>query len=132
MNEADARSILAWQYEPPYDFYNASGTLEEVQTLIAPHNAYYAIVSEQNSLIAFCCYGQEAQVPGGDYLTKALGVGFGLRPDLTGQRLGLAIVNACLTFARAQFAPTAFRVTVAAFNLRALNLWRKAGFDAVQ
>lgn len=132
MDEADARSILAWHYEPPYDIYNASGTTEAVQTLVNPRHAYYAIVNEQNDLIAFCCFGQEAQVPGGDYRAAALDVGNGLRPDLTGQGLGLAIVNACLTFARAQFAPLAFRVTVAAFNSRALKVWQKAGFEAVQ
>lgn len=133
MDEAAARSILAWQYEPPYDIYNASGTTEvEVQSLVNPHHAYYAIVDEQNDLIAFCCFGQEAQVPGGDYRAAALDVGSGLRPDLTGQGLGLAIVNACLTFACTQFAPSALRVTVAAFNLRALKVWRKAGFEAVR
>jgi RimJ/RimL family protein N-acetyltransferase len=37
-----------------------------------------------------------------------------------------------LDFARSKFNPRVFRVTVAAFNERALRAWKKAGFQQVQ
>jgi len=55
-----------------------------------------------------------------------------MRPDLTGQGRGLTFVSAVLDFARRTFTPTAFRVTVAEFNKRALRVWEKAGFQPGQ
>ncbi|NJM87259.1 MAG: GNAT family N-acetyltransferase [Hydrococcus sp. RU_2_2] len=130
MEEVDARAILEWNYEPPYDIYNASlsSIEEDVRTMLEPQNCYYAIADEDNDLVTFYRFGQDARVPGGDYSAPALDLGSGLRPDLTGQGLGLILVNAGLEFARVTFAPSAFRVTVAAFNKRALRVYHKAGF----
>ena len=77
-------------------------------------------------------FSPDGQVPGGDYRANALDIGMGLRPDLTGQGRGLMYVKAILDFAHRTFAPTAFRVTVAQFNKRALRVWEKAGFRAIQ
>jgi [ribosomal protein S18]-alanine N-acetyltransferase len=159
LDETYARAILAWNYEQPYDFYNASpfSIEEDLKTLLNPYNYYYAIayssrevsygyhsedkyccvpdrghLNEQNYLIAFNCFGEDARVPGGDYTVDALDVGAGLRPDLTGQGLGLKLISAGLDFANSMFAPSAFRVTVAAFNQRALRVWQKAGFYKIQ
>lgn len=134
IDEADARAILAWNYEQPYDIYNASPSSieEDVQMLLDPRNSYYATTNEQNDLVAFHCFGQDAQVPGGNYSADALDVGVGLRPDLTGQGFGLMLVTAGLEFASSIFAPPAFRVTVAAFNQRALRVWYETGFHDVQ
>jgi RimJ/RimL family protein N-acetyltransferase len=55
-----------------------------------------------------------------------------MRPDLTGQGLGATFVSAVLRFARQEMARTEFRITVAAFNKRALRVWQKAGFQPVQ
>ncbi|MBE9167374.1 hypothetical protein IQ238_07475 [Pleurocapsales cyanobacterium LEGE 06147] len=56
----------------------------------------------------------------------------GIRPDLTGQGRGLCYVEAVLGFARQMFAPPFFRVTIAAFNQRAIRVWHKAGFHTVK
>ncbi|MBD2536206.1 hypothetical protein H6G97_45675 [Nostoc flagelliforme FACHB-838] len=37
-----------------------------------------------------------------------------------------------LNYARSKFNPTLFRITVAAFNERALKAWKKAGFQQIQ
>ncbi len=134
MDEAGARSILSWRYEEPYALYNACPDEIEasMRTFLDPRNAYYAVADEGGSLVAYCCFGPDAQVPGGDYSTNALDIGMGVRPDLTGQGHGLTYVNAILDFARRTFAPAAFRVTVAEFNKRALRVWEKAGFRSVQ
>jgi ribosomal-protein-alanine N-acetyltransferase len=148
MDEATARAIHGWRYEPPYDLYDLAG--EPLPGLLLafldPQNAYYAILDNEGELVAYCCFGPDAQVPGGDYGLPSVDVGLGLRPDLTGQGRGLGYVRAVLDFAREASAggseagdfptgeagPPAFRVTVAAFNQRAQRVWEKAGFRIVQ
>ena len=82
--------------------------------------------------MANCCFGPDAQVPGGDYEAAALDIGLGLRPDLTGQGRGLHYASAVCDFARNTLAPAEFRVTVARFNRRARRVWENAGFVRVQ
>ena len=134
IDEASARAFLAWRYEPPYDLYN--GNPEELALelpfFMDPQNGYFCIFAESEALVAFCCFGRDAQVPGGDYSAPALDIGLGVRPDLTGQGRGLSFVEAVLDFARQSFAPVTFRVTIAEFNRRAQLVWEKAGFRPMQ
>jgi ribosomal-protein-alanine N-acetyltransferase len=134
LDEANARAIVRWRYEPPYDMYNQGpgDAQETVQAFLDPRYHYFCISGDQGELVAFCCFGPDAQVPGGDYDGRALDIGLGVRPDLTGRGQGLAYVQAVLDFARATFAPSALRVTVAEFNRRALWVWERAGFYRVQ
>jgi ribosomal-protein-alanine N-acetyltransferase len=134
MDEANACAIPEWRYDEPYDIYNiAPNDVEkEMQFFLDPQNVYYTITDEHGDLVAYCCFGLDGQVPGGDYSAVALDIGLGVRPDLTGQGRGLAYVNAVLDFARRTFMPNAFRVTIAEFNKRALRVWEKAGFRPVQ
>ncbi len=126
----DAEQVLSRRYPPPYDIYDAApGSHEEtVRFLSDPTSGYFGIRNAQDALEAFCCLGLDAQVPGGDYSDDALDAGLGLRPDLTGHGRGSTYVEALLQFAVRQFSPRAVRVTVAQFNLRALRVWRRAGF----
>ena len=134
MDEVSARAISEWRYDEPYDVYNpGSDSGEEmVQALLSPEYAYYAMTDARGDLVGYCCFGPDGRVPGGEYEADALDVGMGMRPDLTGQGRGLTYVNAVLGFARCTFAPTAFRVTVAEFNKRALRMCKRAGFRPVQ
>jgi ribosomal-protein-alanine N-acetyltransferase len=134
MEEANAHAIPEWHYDEPYDIYNIApdDVEKETQLLLDPQNAYYTITDEHGDLVAYCCFGLDGQVPGGDYSAVALDIGLGVRPDLTGQGHGLAYVNAVLDFARRTFMSTMFRVTIAKFNKRALRVWEKAGFRPVQ
>ena len=134
MDEASARAISEWRYDAPYDIYNIApdDVEKEMQLFLDPQNAYHTITDEHGDLVAYCCFGPDGQVPGGDYSAAALDIGLGVRPDLTGRGRGLTYVNAVLDFTRCTFPPTAFRVTVAEFNKRALRVWEKAGFRPVQ
>jgi len=134
MDKASARAIPSWRYDEPYTLYNTAPDEVEadVRLFLDPDNAYYAITDEHGDLVAYCCFGPDAQVRGGGYDTNALDVGMGVRPDLTGQGRGGAYTNAILDFAQRTFAPTAFRVTVAEFNKRALRVWERAGFRPAQ
>jgi ribosomal-protein-alanine N-acetyltransferase len=135
MTEEAARAVLAWRYAGIYAFYNADthdlhdGLREMLD------GSYYAATGDQGTLVGFFCFGAPAQVPGGHlhglYTDDALDIGLGMRPDLTGRRLGREFLTAGLDFARQRFAPATFRLAVAAFNQRAIRLYEKVGFQAV-
>lgn len=133
MDAPSAREIANWRYAPPYDIYNcAPGKVEEaVEGLLNPEYRYFSVWDDAGGLVGFMGFGDDARVPGGDYSADALDLGGGLRPDRTGQGLGASFIEAALAFGRRHYAPVAFRVTVAAFNRRALQVWERAGFCQV-
>lgn len=136
LDRQSACAICSWRYEPPYAVYNVSATAADIDKLIDffvdPHNAYYSITDSQDNLVGFCCFGHDAQVPGGDYTAEALDLGVGLRPDLTGQGHGYDYVTSVLAFAQQTFPSVCYRVTIAEFNHRARRVWERAGFGVHQ
>jgi len=134
MDKDAARAVLGWRYEPPYDVYNTlrQHFEKDLELLLDPRHAYHKLTDETGDVVAYCCFGPDGQVPGGDYALDALDIGLGLRPDLTGRGQGSTYVSAVLDFARENFAPPAFRVTIAEFNKRALRVWQNAGFQVLQ
>lgn len=131
MNENYTKQLTQWHYEPPYQMYNSTSDPTVIEYFVDSQNAYYSIL-DNGELVAYCCFGKEAQVPGGDYQREALDIGLGVRPDLTGQGKGQMYITDVLEFARLTFNPRFSRITVAAFNQRALRAWQKAGFVRVQ
>lgn len=132
MDERRAREIACWRYPPPYDIYNLAESEEAVAYALDPQNNFFAMEDEKGALVGFCSFGQDGQVPGGDYRLEALDIGLGIRPGLTGQGQGIDFVSCVLDFARKAFAPSRFRVTIAAFNRRAQRVWKRAGFRPVE
>lgn len=132
IDESSVRAILSWRYEPPYDFYNDLEEDVNLQYLLHPQNNFYKIVDENSELVGYCSFGRDGQVSGGDYCYEALAIGMGMRPDLTGRGKRVEYTNAVLEFAKSVLKPTAFRVTIAAFNKRALRLWEKLKFKRQQ
>lgn len=127
-------SISAWTYEPPYDIYNLvyPPEAEDIDYWLDPNIYVQAIVNPWNVLVAFCSFGLDGQVPGGDYSEEALDIGMGVRPDLTGRGHGATLVEATCRFAASQYRPEKLRVTVASQNARALRVWQKQGFTAIE
>ncbi|PJJ53646.1 acetyltransferase (GNAT) family protein [Mumia flava] len=123
-----ADDIVTWRYPEPYGCYDLTGM--EPQHFTDLTNGFFALVDSER-LIGYRCYGAEGQVPGFAYDDRALDIGGGLRPELTGQGLGHEAISTALDFARARFAPSQFRVTVAEFNVRALKVVDALGFSAV-
>jgi RimJ/RimL family protein N-acetyltransferase len=123
-----AEDISTWRYEAPYDVYDMVGT--DPEELLEPEVGYHAVIAGDR-LIGFRSFGPDGQVPGWDYDDSALDTGGGLRPELTGHGLGRSAITAGLAFGRERFAPAAFRVTVAAFNTRALRTVKSLGFERV-
>jgi RimJ/RimL family protein N-acetyltransferase len=131
MDADRAREIARWQYPPPYDIYNLAESEEAIAYASDPRNNFYAMEDQTGDLVGFCSFGEDGQVPGGDYTLEALDIGLGLRPNLTGRNRGSEFVQQVLGFAQQKFDPSLFRVTIAAFNQRAQRVWGKAGFQEV-
>ncbi len=123
-----AADIVTWRYPAPYDCYDVADV--EPAFFLDPANEFFALVSGAE-MIGFRSFGADGQVPGGAYEGPALDTGGGLRPSLTGQGLGRSAIATGLEFGRQRFAPTAFRVTVASFNTRALRVVASLGFQPV-
>ena len=110
ITRADAEEISGWRYPEPYSTYD--GNPSAVPGLLDPRYNYHAVFDDAGELVGYFCFGADATIPEG--------------------RLGLGFVLAGLRFAREKFSPAAFRLTVAAFNRRAVAAYEKAGFELVQ
>jgi [ribosomal protein S18]-alanine N-acetyltransferase len=128
MTLAYATDIAGWRYPPPYDCYDMTGV--DPEFLVSPESGFFAL-TDDDALVGFRSFGADGQVPGGRYDFSALDTGGGLRPELTGQGLGRRAIGTGLEFGRQRFSPAAFRVTVAAFNARALRVVEGLGFSAI-
>lgn len=130
---SDANQIANWQYADEYAVYSfdADKSAENVNYLIDPGNQIYAIDNAAGALVAYCSFGPDGQVPGGDYSLDALDIGVSLRPDLTGQGHGVLLTEAIIAFGIELFRPKQLRVTIAAFNKRARRVIEKSAFYPV-
>ena len=131
LEESHALQILGWKYPPPYDFYNPPNdrpAAEYVKELLNPEFQFHAVLDEDREFVGFCSFGSDGQVSGGHYQGQALDMGVGMKPELTGQGFGYPFFDAILQHAIKRYEPEWIRVTVANFNGRALNLYRKFGF----
>ncbi len=134
LQRGDVYQIRAWRYPEPYALYDMEG-LDEAEDLayfLDPTNHFHRVVDGSGMLVGFCSFGEDAQVPGGDYSLAALDVGVGMHPGLIGRGLGAAFLRAILAHARTAFAPQYFRATVAHFNERSRRMFQRQGFTIVQ
>lgn len=149
MTEADARDILAWRYEGQYATYNTPDPalgpgFDYLSELLDTRSPYFAVREQEQAdapPIGFFAYGSACEVGSvgtevvdTPYLLRpdgSLTVGLGLRPDLTGQHRGLALVEDGLAFARERYQPSLFRLYVFSWNERVLRVYKRAGFTSV-
>lgn len=125
MTQQDAHTIQAWTYEAPYDFYNQEVSAEGLDELMV----YQAV--HDGALIGFYCLGTYAQVPNDTYVYEDThtDIGLGLHPDRTGRGHGRPFVRLVMQEAAREGKP--LRLTVAAFNRRAIHLYEQLGFQHV-
>jgi [ribosomal protein S18]-alanine N-acetyltransferase len=124
--ELDALAIATWRYEPPYSFYDASADQDDLALLLGAETRegrHFSAFDGDDELVGFFSF-----TVGVDEVV----VGLGLRPDLTGQGLGLAFIEEGLAFARERFRPSRFRLSVATFNERAIRVYERAGFEPLR
>ena len=122
-----ARQISHWKYDGEYSLYDENE--ENADEFM--DGTHYICLSENDELVGYFCFGKDAQIPTveknvyeGDYLD----IGLGLKPDLCGRKLGLSFFHKGLDFAFETFGTTSFRLSVAAFNERAIKVYERAGF----
>ncbi|MGF9965322.1 GNAT family N-acetyltransferase [Bacillus rhizoplanae] len=128
----EAKDINVWQYDAPYELYSFTGASETLEELL--DGTYYGVCNEHNEIIGYFCFGDNAQVPGGRDAKLYTGecvvdIGLGMKPALTGKGLGISFLQAGLQFVKEQFRSEKIRLSVAAFNERAIHLYMKAGFQ---
>jgi RimJ/RimL family protein N-acetyltransferase len=133
LSDEQIRIFATWEYSGPYAMYNMSSEDMEshVRFFSDPENGYFAITDEQGELLGFCNFGADARVPGGDYSAKAVDIGMGMRPELTGKGYGAEYARAVFDFARMHYSEQHHRVTIAEFNQRAQRLCLGFGFSQV-
>jgi [ribosomal protein S18]-alanine N-acetyltransferase len=133
-DEKSSREFLAWRYEPPYDIYNCppEQVEEAVRYNTDPVNNIYAMFNPQGELVGYCSYGADARVRGGDYSESGLDIGLMLKPALTGQGRGADFAREVISNGVEMYDPKKLRVTIAAFNQRAIRVWEINGFRKTQ
>lgn len=133
MTADEAKQISKWTYEEPYSIYSMGEGEDTINELMS--ESYFSVYSEEQ-LIGYYCFGEAAQVPAGKPFgayaaADRTDIGLGIRPDLCGQGLGPKFFRRGLDFAREALGAKSFRLTVAAFNERAIKTYLKAGFEKV-
>lgn len=128
MTKEAARQIATWKYPTPYAMYDLSEA--DLPTFHNPAMQYFTIYDLTDTLIGYCCFGAEAQVPGGKYAIDdmILDIGVGMNPDYVGKGYGKNFIHTILAFAHRKFCPERFRVTIAGFNERSLRAFQSLGF----
>jgi [ribosomal protein S18]-alanine N-acetyltransferase len=121
MSQRQARAIAAWRYDPPYDFYDAVADPEDLAELLDPvqrESRYFAVLGDPGGLVGFSCSSTRGHRRG-----RA-----GTAAGLDWQR-ARALLPARGSGVRARAVRAArFRLTVAAFNQRAIHVYERAGF----
>ena len=128
LTREQALDVCTWRYPAPYDCYDMDAA--DPDELLRPELGLHALLADDR-LAGFRSFGPDGRVPGYDYDDHALDTGGGLRPELVGRGLGRQAISAGLAYGRDRFAPPAFRVTVASFNVRALRTVQALGFRRV-
>jgi ribosomal-protein-alanine N-acetyltransferase len=126
MTAADARAVAAWRYPGQYSFYDWERDPDDLAELLDPSEwgrRYFAADGADGELAGFFV------IKAADDVAE---IGLGLRPALTGRGLGGTFLDAGLRFAADRFGARSFALAVAAFNLRAIAVYERAGFREVR
>jgi RimJ/RimL family protein N-acetyltransferase len=132
MTRLDAEQVAAWRYAGDYAMYNVAHdqASEAVDYMADPANGYFAAY-DGSELVAFVSIGADGRVPGWSYDERAIDVGTGVRPDLTGRGQGWRFIEQALAFVASRTGAMPLRATVAAWNDRARVATERAGFVRV-
>lgn len=135
MRQRHIYELRSWRYEGEYAFYNLPSASEPPEHPDEfAKGCCLAALDESGRLAGHLHFGADARIPteeNYDYSSDYLDVGLGLRPDLCGRGLGGDFMRLGLDYARAQLGARRFRLSVAAFNQRAIKAYQRCGFKPV-
>lgn len=131
MTKIDVTEIVSWKYPQEYSFYDLEDSPDTFDELL--DGSYYAVRDQDNQLMGFFCFGRNAQVPEGRHQNlysgdNVLDIGLGMKPEITGKGMGFSFLKAGMEFAKQSFKPDYLRLSVAAFNVRAIKVYARIGF----
>lgn len=124
LSAAEGLEVVTWRYSAPWSGYDVTEPLRD-------EDGFRALQDATGALVAFTCTGAEARVPGMTAADDVLDVGWGLRPDLTGQGLGREVVLTAAAEALRRSRDRRLRCVVQAWNERGLRAARAGGFVPV-
>ncbi len=126
MTQEEAEEIAYnWHYEGKYSFYDIEADEGDLAEFLAEDSRgdHTFSVKENGALIGFFTV---CKINDG-----AVDIGLGMKPDITGNGLGLQFINAGLAFSKEQYSCNYITLSVATFNERAITVYKRAGFKAV-
>ena len=126
--------LSRWRYEGAYSFYNPAEPFYAAFPDQPAAEDCFVWVDAGENILGHVSYGPDGRIPTVEpyrYTADHLDIGLGLRPDLCGRGLGGDFVALCLRFAEERYGAVRFRLSVAAFNQRAVRVYQKAGFSIV-
>ncbi len=125
MTKEYALRICDWKYRGPYSFYDMTEDEDDLNEFLSPENwnRIYAALAHKD-LAGFFQYERK---------DGFFHIGLGLRPDLTGRGLGKEFVSSAIDFliGEAQCKRSQIRLSVAAFNKRAIKTYSAVGFRVI-
>ncbi len=124
MTHEEALEVARWRYPSPYDFYNWDNDPEDLQELLEPPEGvtYWTVSDQASTMVGFLEF---------QFKEGRLHLGLGMRPDLTGKGLGLSLVARALRLAEDEWGVQSVDLLVAEFNVRAITVYRRAGFTVI-
>jgi [ribosomal protein S18]-alanine N-acetyltransferase len=130
MTQPEAEEVGGWAYPGIYAFYDYSAERDDLAELLDPDRRaglYFTVHLAEGGVIGF------VQVwPVGE--DGSVEIGLGLRPECTGRGLGVAFVRRLCEWLidRVRLRPMTITLRVATFNARAITVYERAGFHAVE
>lgn len=125
MNPAYAGEMSHWGYDGEYSFYDGNGNTDY------PEGEAFACLDEHGALMGHFHFGEDARIPTVEenvYAPGYLDIGLGLAPGFCGRGLGESFVRLGMEFGRETFSAERLRLSVAAFNRRAIKVYERCGF----
>lgn len=124
MTLTDAKEILTWQYDSPYDFYNIVNTDEnpaEILNATIRTNHFYSVYQQELIGLVELHHNKNTCT-----------LGLGLKPEYTGKRYGENFVREAIAFIQTTYPETTIiDLAVATFNERAIKVYERCGFEAL-
>lgn len=128
MNKLCANEIAySWKYSGVYSFYDMTADEDDLLDFLDEKNwdrHYFAVLNNKGELIGYYSFYYEDDV---------MWIGFALKPELTGIKLGTTFVMAGINFLvkKYNYKMKYIMLSVALFNKRAIKTYENIGFEFV-